>query len=87
MLGPYAVVFVASVSRTFWDDAGASRWQTNACRKGITMTTPAFGPGWQQEQARHYRESNGEDGHIWNGVPTLLLTTTGKVSGETRTTC
>jgi deazaflavin-dependent oxidoreductase (nitroreductase family) len=50
------------------------------------MTTPAFGPGWQQEHARRYRESNGEDGHIWNGVPTLLLTTTGKVSGELRTT-
>ena len=50
------------------------------------MTTPAFGPGWQQEHARRYRETNGEDGHIWNGVPTLLLTTTGKVSGEARTT-
>src|SRR5512134_669438 len=50
------------------------------------MTTPAFGPGWQQEHARRYRETNGEDGHIWNGVPTLLLTTTGKVSGQARTT-
>jgi deazaflavin-dependent oxidoreductase (nitroreductase family) len=50
------------------------------------MTTPAFGPGWQQEHARRYRETNGEDGHIWNGVPTLLLTTRGKVSGEARTT-
>ncbi|HLF78671.1 MAG TPA: nitroreductase family deazaflavin-dependent oxidoreductase [Dehalococcoidia bacterium] len=49
------------------------------------MTT-APQPGWQQEHARRYRETNGEDGHLWNGVPTLLLTTTGKSSGEQRTT-
>ena len=35
---------------------------------------------------RRYRETNGEDGHMWNGVPTLLLTTTGRHSGETHTT-
>ena len=32
-----------------------------------------------------YRESNGEVGYLWNGVPTLLLTTTGRRSGEQRT--
>lgn len=32
-----------------------------------------------------YRESNGDVGYIWNGVPTLLLTTTGRKSGEPRT--
>jgi len=42
--------------------------------------------GWQQEHARRYIETNGEDGHIWNGVPTLLLTTTGRRSGEAKTT-
>ena len=31
---------------------------------------------------RRYVESNGEDGHIWRGVPTLLLTTTGRRSGK-----
>ena len=36
--------------------------------------------GWQAEHARRYIETNGEDGHIWNGVPTLLLTTTGRRS-------
>ena len=49
------------------------------------MTT-APQPGWQQEHARRYIETNGADGHLWNGVPTLLLTTTGKTSGESRTT-
>jgi deazaflavin-dependent oxidoreductase (nitroreductase family) len=33
-----------------------------------------FGP----EHVRRYRETDGETGHIWNGVPTLLLTTTGR---------
>jgi deazaflavin-dependent oxidoreductase (nitroreductase family) len=32
-----------------------------------------------------YRESDGEVGYLWNGVPTLLLTTTGRKSGEPRT--
>jgi deazaflavin-dependent oxidoreductase (nitroreductase family) len=31
-------------------------------------------------------QTNGEDGHIWRGVPTLLLTTVGKVSGVNRRT-
>jgi deazaflavin-dependent oxidoreductase (nitroreductase family) len=37
------------------------------------------------EHVRRYRETNGEVGYIWNGVPTLLLTTTGRRSGEART--
>src|SRR5215470_6924155 len=50
-------------------------------------TTPrSRPPGWQQEHARRYRESGGKDGHIWEGVTTLLLTTTGRRSGEARTT-
>jgi len=43
-------------------------------------------PGWQQEHARRYIESGGRDGHIWEGVTTLLLTTTGRRSGQSRTT-
>jgi hypothetical protein len=35
-------------------------------------------PGWQQEHARHYIESGGKDGHIWEKVPTLLLAATGR---------
>lgn len=38
--------------------------------------------GWAQAHMDKYIASNGEDGHIWNGVPTLLLTTTGRKSGE-----
>ena len=32
-----------------------------------------------------YRETDGERGYLWNGVPTLLLTTKGRKSGEPRT--
>ena len=43
-------------------------------------------PNWVADHIRRYRESNGEDGHIWNGVPTLLLTTIGRRTGKPRTT-
>ncbi len=33
-----------------------------------------------------YRETDGEEGHDWQGTQTLLLTTTGRRSGESRTT-
>ena len=38
------------------------------------------------EHVRRYQETNGEVGYIWNGVPTLLLTTTGRKSGKSWTT-
>ena len=55
------------------------------------MATPRPGPGgrppgWQQAHARRYIETGGQDGHTWEGVTTLLLTTTGRRSGEPRTT-
>jgi deazaflavin-dependent oxidoreductase (nitroreductase family) len=34
---------------------------------------------------RRYLETNGEDGYLWNGAPTLLLTTTGRKSGAALT--
>ena len=33
-----------------------------------------------------YVKSGGEDGHIWRGAPTLLLTTIGRESGNPNTT-
>jgi deazaflavin-dependent oxidoreductase (nitroreductase family) len=38
------------------------------------------------DHIRAYRETDGEVGYLWNGVPTLLLTHTGRASGEARTT-
>ncbi|MFT5201992.1 MAG: deazaflavin-dependent oxidoreductase (nitroreductase family) [Candidatus Aldehydirespiratoraceae bacterium] len=32
-----------------------------------------------------YRVTGGETGYLWNGVPTLLLTVTGRQSGQPRT--
>jgi deazaflavin-dependent oxidoreductase (nitroreductase family) len=35
-----------------------------------------------QEHIDRYRETNGEEGHDWQGTKTLLLTTTGRKSGK-----
>ena len=53
-------------------------------------------PQWAKAHVRRYKETNGEDGHIWNGLdgaarfegkfPTLLLTTTGRKSQQQHTT-
>lgn len=37
------------------------------------------------EHVKVYRETNGEQGYLWNGAPILLLTTTGRKSGQART--
>lgn len=42
--------------------------------------------GWVAQHIRSYVESNGEQGHHWNGVPTLLLTIRGRKSGKWRRT-
>jgi len=34
------------------------------------------------DHVRVYQESNGGEGHIWNGAPILLLTTTGWKTGQ-----
>lgn len=39
-----------------------------------------------QEHVRVYRETDGEHGYHWRGTTILLLTTTGRASGEERTT-
>ena len=47
---------------------------------------------WTQEHVARYIESGGADGHIWTGhdgkgdFPCLLLTTSGRKSGERRVT-
>ncbi len=42
---------------------------------------------WVAEHTQRYLETGGEDGHEWRpGVPTLLLTTTGRRSGVKRRT-
>jgi deazaflavin-dependent oxidoreductase (nitroreductase family) len=38
-----------------------------------------------EEHVGRYRETDGEVGYVWNGAPTLLLTTTGRRTGEPRT--
>lgn len=57
------------------------------------MTEPTQGPVYRPadlsllgaEHVRVYRETNGETGYLWNGVPILLLTSKGRRTGEPRT--
>jgi deazaflavin-dependent oxidoreductase (nitroreductase family) len=39
---------------------------------------------WVAEHTRRYVETNGEEGHEWRGVHTLVLTTKGRRSGQLR---
>ena len=42
--------------------------------------------GWVAQHIRGYVDSDGEKGHHWRGVNTLLLTITGRKSGKLRRT-
>jgi deazaflavin-dependent oxidoreductase (nitroreductase family) len=54
----------------------------------MTDTTEPLPPraDWVAEHHRRYVDSNGAEGHLWQGVPTLLLTTRGRRSGQLRRT-
>jgi deazaflavin-dependent oxidoreductase (nitroreductase family) len=39
-----------------------------------------------EEHVKRYQETDGAEGHEWQGTRALLLTTTGRKSGEQRTT-
>ncbi len=38
--------------------------------------------GWVADHIKRYVASDGEDGHLWRGVQTALLTTRGRKSGK-----
>ena len=41
-------------------------------------------PDWITEHVERYLATGGDEGHMWGGVPTLLLTTLGRKSGKAR---
>jgi deazaflavin-dependent oxidoreductase (nitroreductase family) len=57
------------------------------------MTEQIQGPAYRptdlsllgEEHVRVYRDTNGETGYLWNGVPTLLLTSKGRLTAQPRT--
>lgn len=57
------------------------------------FSVPTHMPDWIKNHVARYLESDGTDGHMWDSsiaggtgpIPTLLLATTGRKSGETRT--
>lgn len=40
--------------------------------------------GWVAKHTSKYVETDGDDGYLWNGAPTLVITTTGRRSGQLR---
>ena len=52
------------------------------------MTSPSSRPRatWIADHQKQYLETDGKEGHIFNGAPTLLLTTKGNKSGKLTTT-
>ena len=60
-----------------------SETSTSQAPEGRPVDSPV---GWVSDHIRRYVETDGADGHIWNGVPTLLLTTKGRKSGQPRRT-
>lgn len=47
----------------------------------MTQTRPEL-PNWIAQHLKQYLETDGREGHEWNGVRTLLLTTTGRNTGK-----
>jgi deazaflavin-dependent oxidoreductase (nitroreductase family) len=42
--------------------------------------------GWVRKHIKDYVDSDGKNGYLWRGLPTLLLTTRGRKSGKLRRT-
>lgn len=60
---------------------------TSAYPRRVTDVDVADSPtGWVREHIERYVATDGVEGHLWNGVPTLLLTTVGRKSGQRRRT-
>lgn len=62
---------------------GLSRASTVRSMEDQIYDSPA---GWVAKHIREYVESEGRQGHRWNGVTTLLLTTRGRRTGKLRRT-
>src|SRR5579875_111945 len=65
------------------EPTSASRLVTSPVSGHQLETTMAL---FGKEHVQKYQETDGEEGHDWRGTTTLLLTTTGRKSGEKRTT-
>ena len=80
----------------------ASAYSVEGAPLTTAATVPAASPSWRvsrvrstlrsmtlfgQDHVERYQATDGREGHDWrNGAPVLLLTTTGRKSGQERTT-
>jgi deazaflavin-dependent oxidoreductase (nitroreductase family) len=61
----------------------AATQQTRSRTMAEQSVPPARPDDWRAQHLRQYLETDGEQGYLFNGVPTLILTTTGRRSGNT----
>ena len=64
-----------------WGKDRRHRTVVNQTSRSNEVKTLLYG----REHVERYRETDGEVGHDWEGATTLLLTTTGRKSGEKHT--
>ena len=57
---------------------------TRSAIQAKSKAQPARLRPWIADHLARYLATNGADGHMWRGYPTLLLTTTGRVTNEER---
>ena len=67
-----------TIDETATDETAASDWEQEA-----VVDSPT---DWVAKHVRSYVESNGRNGHLYHGMPTLLLTTRGRRTGIRRRT-
>ena len=87
LLGLGSMLGVTFLSSTYAQDASV---KTSPAENQNAPSIPASLSGWIRDHLQRYLDSNGADGHMWDSssiggpgpVPTLLLTTTSRRSGQ-----
>ena len=79
-MGPKAIGIIRSALNTRGLSFAAS--EITATKEKV-FDSPT---GWVKSHVQAYVESDGKKGHLWRGLPTLVLTTRGRRSGKLRRT-
>jgi deazaflavin-dependent oxidoreductase (nitroreductase family) len=81
-VGPKTIGLIRSALQGRGQDLADSKAETPASKEEV-LDSPRE---WVRSHIRAYVESDGKKGHRWRGLPTLLLTTRGRRTGQRRRT-
>jgi deazaflavin-dependent oxidoreductase (nitroreductase family) len=81
-LGPKAIELIRSTLQARGQSLADARGESGELAEPI-LDSPR---GWVKSHIQTYVESAGKQGHRWRGLPTLLLTTRGRRTGQRRRT-